>query len=396
MNQNNVKHIWIFAGGTGGHISPAISLADAFSKKKVSFIFFTLPKNLDYPGLAKMPASQVKKVVDYPALPIPKNLFALFKFLKSCHLAWKVFQQKNKKEPASAVIAMGGYPCFTPLLWALFKRIPYYLCEQNAALGKIHRIFSRFARVVFLSFPVPDMKKNYVFSGNPLRKDFQLQMKKSTKSSSYSAASSFSSASFKNSTLLVKKILLLGGSQGASDINELYFAMTQRPVFKNMVFTVAAGKNKFSTIKLKAEALSKRNPARKKDKMVEFIKDMHSAFSLNDLIITRAGSSTVFEIMSSRKPAIFLPYPYATNDHQRQNAVYLEKQGLAKIIDIRPFEVEKAVKMIEDILLSGELKLAQKNLLKHKIPLNAHKTISDVILRGLKNLVNKKMNSQQL
>ena len=386
------KNIWIFAGGTGGHISPALSLADYFSQKKVSFIFFTLPKNLDYPGIDKV------KAVSYPALPIPKNLFLLVKFLKSSYIAWNLFEKENKKKKVSAVIAMGGYPCFIPLLWALFKRVPYYLCEQNVVLGKITRIFSRFARVVFLSFADPTLKvkkkskKNYIVSGNPLRKDFIPS--KLVKNKSVSSHKNLAYPSLKTITvparrclervasgavceaLRVKKILLLGGSQGAYDINNLYLTMIKRPTFKNMSFTLVTGKDKFSKMKTKHT-----HSNRKQDKIVDFIKDMHSALFSHDLIIARAGSSTIFEIMSSRKPAIFLPYPYATNDHQKQNALYLEKQGLAKTIDIRPFHAEAAVQLIEDIFSTGELKILQNNLLTHKIPLNAHKTISETVLK---------------
>ena len=175
------KNIWICAGGTGGHISPAIALTSSFSQKNVPVIFFTLPKNINYPGIRK----KTKKLIEYPASPIPKNLTSALKFLKDIVKTWKILNKEYKENEPFAMIGMGGYPCFAPLLWALWKRVPYYLCEQNAVLGSTTYIFSYFAKAVFLSFPVDQMKKNFVFFRKPLsgeefifhpqRKTFQCQ-----------------------------------------------------------------------------------------------------------------------------------------------------------------------------------------------------------------------------
>ena len=171
----------------------------------------------------------------------------------------------------------------------------------------------------------------------------------------------------------VKKILLIGGSQGASDINHLYLKMSQNPVFKDIIFTLVTGEKKLTEIKSIAP--------RKQDKIVGFIQDMCSALLENDLIIARSGSGTVFEIISVRKPVIFLPYPYATHDHQRKNALYTENHGLAKIIDIRPFQVNKAMSLVQNSYQSDAIASMQKKLETHKIPLDAHQKIPEFILK---------------
>ena len=349
--------IWIFAGGTGGHISPGISLADSFLKKKHSVTFFTLTKNTSYANIQRLIKEKKIDVKEYEAHPIPKNISSLFRFMRSFGKSFLIFSKVKKQKAPDAVICMGGYPCLLPLAWSILNGLPYYLCEQNAVLGRITKMFARKAQAVFLSFPTDHARENFLVLGNPIRKELifsprhtdagQMQVKKARQ------------------TATLKNILMMGGSQGASDINRLYLELKKNPFFQNIHFTVMTGKNDYASLKSRA---------RPKDQIVPFIEDMRASLEHSDCVIARSGSGTIFEILSSRKPAVLIPYPHATRDHQAENARYLEKNGLAKLVDVRPFRVDVASKEVLTIL-KNDLSAIRENLFGHELPLDAHESI---------------------
>ena len=350
---------WIFAGGTGGHISPGISIAEGIASKNYDVLFFTLQKDMNYKGFKSFEKKHNIKIIAYPASKIPNDIGSLFHFLKNLFYAFKQLNREKNFRPPKAVIAMGGYPCFNALLWARFRSIPYFLCESNIVLGKITKLFVRKSKAVFLSFKVEPMKNNFIVSGNPIRKEFLSKGKKITKSSGS-----------------IKKILLVGGSQGSHDINSLYLEMIKHPFFGGSDLTLAMGKNNGLKARLKAYR-------RSRDKILPFIDDMRSALENSDLVIARAGSSSLYEILSVRKPAILIPFPYAVYDHQKKNALCLEKKGLAKVIDIRPFNVVKVLTEMLDFLKSDSFKKVQLNMKHHRLPLDAHESIVDHILENV-------------
>ena len=353
--------IWIFAGGTGGHISPGISLAESFLKKKHSVTFFTLTKNINYANIQRLIKEKKITIKEYEAQPIPKNIFSLFRFMRGLGKSFLVFNRAKKKEAPDTVVCMGGYPCFAPLAWSVLGGLPYYLCEQNAVLGRITKMFARRAQAVFLSFPIDHVRENFLVSGNPIRKELifsprhaaakpnagQMQVKKS------------------GQTATLKNILMMGGSQGASDINRLYLELKENPFSRNIHFTVITGKNDYASLK---------GRARPKDQIVPFIEDMRTSLEHSDCVIARSGSGTIFEILSSGKPAVLIPYPHATRNHQAENARYLEKNGLAKLVDVRPFRADVVSKEVLTIL-KNDLPTIREKLSEHKIPLDAHESI---------------------
>ena len=351
--------IWIFAGGTGGHISPGISLAESFLKKKHSVTFFTLTKNKNYANIQRLIKKKKIAVKEYEAHPIPKNIFSLFRFMRGLGKSFLIFNRAKKQEAPDAVVCMGGYPCFAPLTWSVLSCLPYYLCEQNAVLGRITKMFSRRAQAVFLSFPIDHARENFLVSGNPIRKELIFSPRHTA------AKPNEMRVKKARQTARLKNILMMGGSQGASDINRLYLELKKNSFFRNIHFTVITGKNDYASLK---------GRARPKDQIVPFIEDMRTSLEHSDCVIARSGSGTIFEILSSRKPAVLIPYPHATRDHQAENAQYLEKNGLAKLVDVRPFRADIVSKEVLSIL-KNDLPTIRENLFEHDIPLDAHESI---------------------
>ncbi len=356
---NRLGHrIWICAGGTGGHIAPATSLAMNFIKKKCSVVFITLEKDMSYPDIQKLKDHKNIDVFTYKAERIPRNVLQIFTFISTFLHSLSFLNRLRKKYPPGAVLAMGGYPVFNVLVWSKIHRVPYFICEQNTVLGRINKLFKKRAKKVFLSFPIDHHWENYVISGNPLRESIIFKKKE------------FQHLS--KAKILPKTIFIIGGSQGANDLNELYLKMIEDSFFAKTKIFISTGEKYFKKI------ISKR---RKKDEVYSFINDMKKFLMKSDCVISRSGSSMLFEILSSRKPAIFLPYPYATHNHQKENALFLKKKGLAAIVDIRPFDAENSLEEIKNILISKEFVSIRDNMQKHSIPLDAHEKITDMILQ---------------
>jgi len=339
--KDNKPALWIIAGGTGGHIAPAVSLAQAASDNKDNdLLFFTLGKNRDYPDIRELSKSGVP--VEYiETTPFSVKPVLFIKLFRLLLINFKLFNRIVKARGAPlAVVGFGGYPAFPLLLWALIKRIDIYLHEQNSVFGLVNRLFTPFANKVFTAFPVKNGKKQkkFIHSGIPLRKLFTMKRKKGES---------------RNSS--IDNILIIGGSQGASDLNNLYKELIKHPFFKKIRFTISAGKSDYENI----AAL-----ARKQDKVFAFIENIADQFLLNDLIITRAGAGALFEVLWSEKPAVFIPFPFATNDHQAKNGSYLLDDPRYIMIDQRPFQPEKATAELVSWLKSNSFQDNKKTTVK--------------------------------
>lgn len=333
------KTIWLAGGGTGGHISPLISIYEEFKKQGHNPLIITLEKNKTYPSikqLDKTTKSFSSPVYYYQAVPIPKSFGGLLLFIRNTLKSIKTLKDLKKKSPPQAIMTFGGYPVFPLLLWSLFKKIPVFMHEQNAVYGLITRLFSFRAKVLFLSFPKQKYAKNEMLSGNPLRKIFE----KSGASKKNQPA-----PNTKSNTKKIRKIFLIGGSQGASDINALYREMIGQDYFKGHVITVSAGQKEFKAVK---------KTARKQDFIYEFIEDIPGQLKSSDFIVSRSGSGMLYEILWSKKPALFIPFPYAAANHQRINAGSLARAYSAyQVYDQRPFKAKDCCQYLIDIL-SGD------------------------------------------
>ncbi|MCS6985428.1 MAG: UDP-N-acetylglucosamine--N-acetylmuramyl-(pentapeptide) pyrophosphoryl-undecaprenol N-acetylglucosamine transferase [Leptospiraceae bacterium] len=348
------KAIFIAAGGTGGHISPGVALAEGFLKKKVRVVFFSLEKDRDYPDLERLRMFEGVHVVFYKAPPLPSKVWLWPRFAKNLILSLGQVREQHKLYQVVAAIGMGGYPAFPLLLYSKFMKIPYFLCEQNSVMGFVSQLFAKRAQKVFLSFPMKTNASHYVFTGNPLRSQFQKKVvvRKPT--------------SF-------RKILIVGGSQGARDLNELYLRMIEDPFFENWQIILSTGKNHYHAIYPKK---------RKKDQILPFITDMPRFLTNCDVVLCRAGSGTLYEVIWAQKPSVLFPFPYATKNHQYYNALYLKEQGVSEIIDIRPFSAKEAVCRLKEILQSHKLKeMADAVAQKKVLPLTAHEVIVNEVLQ---------------
>lgn len=320
-----MKCLLISAGGTGGHITPGISIAEAWLAYGGKIVIATLIRNIEYPDIQRLARNENVTIVAYDAPRMTKNPIGFVAFLRRFWSAYKLVRQAARAEGVDAVIGMGGYSSFPSVVYAILARKPLFLCEQNARWGMVTRLFRFFSKRVFLSFETGRAQtKKYTVTGNPLRAMFATAKRKSQKKKSGA-----------------RQILFIGGSQGANDINALYSAFIASAQAKKFRCVVATG--------VQAEAELKR-VARKTDEILPFITDMPAAYLAADFIVARCGSGTLFEILWSGRPAFLIPYPFAAADHQRANADAIKSEMPCRIYDERPFSAVSALKAFEDFL----------------------------------------------
>ncbi|HYV46257.1 MAG TPA: undecaprenyldiphospho-muramoylpentapeptide beta-N-acetylglucosaminyltransferase [Myxococcaceae bacterium] len=301
--------VLIAGGGTGGHLFPGIALAEEVSTRhhKNSVVFVGTDRGLEarvVPAagytLEIIPARGLK------GMGLLRLLQGLFTLPAALFASWRIL----RKYRPDVVVGVGGYASFPVVLCAWLQRVPTAVQEQNALPGLTNRILGRIARVVFISFEearrwFPAGKSNLI--GNPIR----------AKLTDNFLRSRAEHAKF--------TVLVFGGSLGAKRVNALMLeALDQLGDLKEgMRFVHQTGKADLESVK-------QGYAARGFDaEVVEFIDDMSSAYATADLVVCRAGATTVAELTVCKKAAILIPYPYATDNHQEVNARSLVDAGAA-------------------------------------------------------------------
>ncbi|SFR60792.1 undecaprenyldiphospho-muramoylpentapeptide beta-N-acetylglucosaminyltransferase [Thiomicrospira sp. ALE5] len=307
---NKPNRIMIMAAGTGGHVFPGLALAEAWQAQGVEVVWLGTPN-----GMEKQWVSD--KHIPFYAIDV-KGLrgnglrgwvSAPWRLSQAC---WRAYRLIRQLQP-DAVLGMGGFVCGPGGLAAKLAGLPLYLHEQNAIVGLTNRLLAPLAKTVFCGFQVRGWHaKNQYLVGNPVREAIQ-------KVPALTAEQTHST---------VRKILVIGGSRGARALNETLpqalglMAVEQRPEVLHQTGQAEQAKTCAAY-----EACGVSNV-----KVVSFIDNMAQAYAECDLVIARAGALTVSEVQAAKRPAIFIPFPYAVDDHQSANADVLVQQGVAQTI----------------------------------------------------------------
>ena len=311
------KIIMLVAGGTGGHIYPSLSLISKMRKN--SFIIITDQRGKTYYETHlnkkclkfkifthKVTSPSSKKII----LKIISSFQILISFVKSLLI---IISQKP-----NIVIGFGGYPTVAPILAAKICKIPSIIHEQNVIIGRANKLLSNISNKLALSFEGTknsENLKNIIFSGNPVRHEFE-------EIGNTDYAKLISNKPF--------TILIFGGSLGAS-----YFSKQLTSIICLLPDDIK------KTIKIiqqtrKEELESVRNEYKKykiEAEISSFFQNIHNKFKLANLIITRSGGSTVSEVLASCRPAIFVPLPNSFDNHQYENAKFIETNRCGWVFD---------------------------------------------------------------
>ncbi len=355
----------ISGGGTGGHIFPAISIANEIRKrdKDAQILFVGAEGKME---MEKVPAAGYE-IVGLPVAGFQrrityKNITFFFKLFASMQKAKKVV----KDFKPDVVVGVGGYASGPVLRVACNKKIPAVIQEQNSYPGVTNKILSQKVSKICVAYPNMDRffpSEKIIVTGNPIRQNLLQKMSRKE------AADAFGLDPEK------KVVFVTGGSLGARTINEGILEGYTKLLDAQVQLIWQTGKYYFEKINDAVEA-------RQGLQVMAFVERMEAAFSLADVVVSRAGASSISEIAMLQKPTVFVPSPNVSEDHQTKNAMALVNEKAAILVK----DAEVKGKLIDEVLslISEEerLKELEKNVTKFAKP-NAAAHIVDEILKLL-------------
>lgn len=318
--------ILLTGGGSGGHFYPIIAVADALHElaEEKKLIGMELYYMADVPynaGLLYDKGIVFRKTTAGKR----RTYFSLLNFFDLFKTAWGVvttFIDIFNLYP-DVIFGKGGYVSFPALFAAKILRIPVIIHESDTVPGRVNAWAGKFARRIALSYPEAASyfpKEKTAFTGNPIRKEILAPLKNGA-------------FDFLNLDPNVPTILVLGGSQGASLINENLIDVLPELV-KKFQIVHQTGKKNFDYVKTTSEVILRGNPNQGHYKTFEYLNDLALRMSVGaaSLIVSRAGS-TIFEIASWGLPSIIIPITESNGDHQRKNAFAYARTGACTVIE---------------------------------------------------------------
>lgn len=358
--------IIISGGGTGGHIFPAIAIANAiklkFSDSEILFVGAEGKMEME-----KIPAAGYK-IIGLPIMGIQRkltlqNLKVPFKLLFSLLKARKVI----KEFKPDVVVGVGGYASGPLLKIATSMGVPVLLQEQNSYPGITNKILAKKVQKICVAYDGMEQffpKEKIIFTGNPVRQDIVDLSGKRAK-----GLEQFGLSADK------KVVLVIGGSLGARTINESIEAGLEEMVHNNIQLLWQTGKGYADKA-----ADSVKKYAEKGIVTLPFIATMDLAYAVADVVISRAGALSVSELCLTEKPSILVPSPNVAEDHQTKNAMALVNKKAA--ILVKDGEAKTAlIPALLDLLNSTTLQQELKSNIKQLAKPNAAEIIADEVVK---------------
>jgi len=360
------KRIIIAGGGTGGHIFPAVAIANALKKlsSDVEILFVGANGKME---MEKVPKEGYKIIgLDIAGMNrsnMLKNLSLPMKLIKSMSQAKKVI---NDFKP-DVCVGVGGYASFPILIAAQKRNMPTVIQEQNSFAGKSNKILGKKAKAIITGyermgkfFPIDKI----THTGNPVRSVIQ------DMNVSQEAAYKFFDLNADKKTLFV-----FGGSLGAQSINEALLACIDKIATKDIQIIWQTGKAFFEKVK---EATAQMPQV----KVFDFLREMEMAYTAADVIVSRAGALSIAELSIVGKPVVFVPYPHAAEDHQTHNAMSLVSKNAARLIK----DHEVSQKILASVMEIFDNEHLQKELIENIKPF-ARKNADEVIANKILELI---------
>jgi UDP-N-acetylglucosamine--N-acetylmuramyl-(pentapeptide) pyrophosphoryl-undecaprenol N-acetylglucosamine transferase len=373
----NSKRIAILTGGTGGHIFPAQAIAEELVLKgyKVTILAnknyqkFHSSKNYNFKIIAAL----------YPQKNLSLIKFPLILFIGVFQsLLWFLFNRPQK------VISFGSYATFPSLLAAICLKKHIILHEQNSILGKVNKIFAKYAKKIALSYKKTEGLKNEyqiksIYIGNPVRQEIEyLRNKKFTLP--YSLKQNNLDQKYFEKKSNKFNILILGGSGGAG-----IFGTKVPEAIKSLNLK---SENLFITHQCHKVNLSKVKNIYKKynieAKVATFFTDIATEIEKSHLIISRAGSSAISEFICAKKPSILVPFAKSANNHQLKNAIALKDNNCILLIEEKNFNAKKMTEIINS-LIENPINIIHMIENLKKLDFNSSNDISNYLLSSYTN-----------
>lgn len=309
------KKVVVACGGTGGHLFPGLAVAQELRRRGHEALLIVSEKAIDATALRAHPEFRAEKL---PSIGMPSLLSPAFiRFLRRLWESTSMCGHLFKKFRPDAVLGMGGFTSTPPILAARRSRIPCFVHESNAIPGKANRFSARFTTRVLVGFEETCelfQKGECLFTGTPVRESVGKRLPREQ-----------ALAAFKLDPAR-KTLLVMGGSQGAAGINQLLFRNAKRLAGLGVQVIHLTGERDDQLAA--ANYLRDELPAH----VAAFHDKMEEAYSAADLIVSRAGASSLNEVGYFGLASVLVPYPFAADNHQEANARIFVRRGAAEMV----------------------------------------------------------------
>jgi UDP-N-acetylglucosamine--N-acetylmuramyl-(pentapeptide) pyrophosphoryl-undecaprenol N-acetylglucosamine transferase len=355
--------IIISGGGTGGHIYPALAIANGLKahSPQADLLFVGALGRME---MEKVPLAGYS----IKGLPIQgiqrsltlKNLQVPFKLARSVWMARDIVKQFQPQ----VCVGVGGYASGPLLLAASWMGVPSLIQEQNSYAGLTNKWLAGMARTICVAYP--DMERFFpieklVLTGNPVRKDIVFSYKKREEGLTYFGLDGNA-----------RTLLVMGGSLGATSINEGITAGLSQLLNDGFQVVWQTGKTHFQQIRASV-------PQHPSLKVFDFIGPMDLAYAVADAVVSRAGALSISELCMAAKPVILVPSPHVAEDHQTQNAMALVKEEAALLVTdshAREQLVTEVLNLLKDEGLQERL---SQNIEKFAQPEATDKIVTEIL-----------------
>jgi len=365
MNKGKTKII-LAGGGTGGHIFPAIAIANALKKKdqSIEVLFVGAKGKME---MEKVPQAgyEIKgiDIAGFNRSSLIKNFALPFKLIKSFFQVRRII----KDFKPDAVVGVGGYSSFPVLRYAQAKGIPSFIHESNSFAGKSNILLGKKATKIFVASDgmekfFPSMKIR--ITGNPVRSNIVK-----------SSMSREEGIKFFELDPTRKTVFVTGGSLGAKGINEAIAANVDQFVQNNVQLVWQTGKPFLPN----AKAAVKEN---KGIWVADFISKMEAAYAAADVVVSRSGAMAIAELCVAKKPVVFVPFPFAAEDHQTVNAKNLVDKNAGLMVRDDSAK-EKLVPTVIELIRNQDTQELLKNNIGKLAVTNADEIIAGDILAAI-------------
>lgn len=341
-----MRNIVIACGGTGGHLTPGIALAQNLEERGYPSWLFISQKAVDSRLARKYPKLSFEPMPGAPLIKSPLGIAKfghgfIFSFLRSYRFYGKI--------GADALVGFGGFSSFGPAMAARAKGVPIFIHEANRAVGKAVRFLAKRSNRLYLPEGMhlegmsPEVIRNI---GYPLRKEFRRIPKERARKQLGIALSD-------------RLLVVLGGSQGAVALNRWVKDKLEPLAAEGISTYCLTGMNNESSGVVQLEGIGGQTVT---NRFVSFTDEMNAVLSAADLVISRAGAGAIAEIVRCRIPSILIPYPHAADNHQFLNGEFLERKGGA-ILCTEDKMAENLLDEVREVMFNEEFRsILRRNL----------------------------------
>ena len=374
----NTPFVAIACGGTGGHLFPGIAVGEELRKRGCKVLLLLSSKEIDLKAVQWHAMQSVKGFVKWhlPAVGLQNRNYYSFalSFWKSFRMARILF----KAERPDAVLAMGGFTSAPPVLAARKLGAKTFLHESNTIPGRANRFLARFADEAFVGFPEAAARlkvRKVTTTGTPVRPQFWRG--EATDEPAHGDARPAKTAQCRTALGLGPDrpvILVTGGSQGASGLNEMILSSLPLLAEKNWQWLHLTGANDFE--KVKAAYAARGISAIVKP----FLAEMDLALGTATAAVSRAGASSLAELAAMRLPSLLVPFPAAAGNHQFFNARAFETTSAARLLEQKDATPEKVAALLRELIENEKARTGMQTALARWHAPRAAEQIAENIL----------------